>query len=93
MFRKTRGQTLRQGSGQSTVEYILLATAVIAAMVLFTKNGGVLQTKLGNTLNTSANSITDMGNRLQNSEGPSGGGVTPPQTSIKVKPGDGFNNF
>ena len=61
MFKKTKGQ--------STVEYILLATAVIAVMIFFTtdKNTG-LQGRLGNTLNATSDAIGGMTNRLKTSQ-------------------------
>ncbi|MBI3314680.1 MAG: hypothetical protein HYZ86_01885 [Candidatus Omnitrophica bacterium] len=95
MFKKKRGQTLRHGSGQSTVEYILLATAVIAVMVLFTTgNDSVFKARLSNAFNAAADSISDMGNRLKNSEGPTPLSDDPnagTQDSIRVNPGAGFN--
>ena len=51
----------RLNSGQSTVEYILIVTAVIATVVLVS---GKLGTKLENTLNTTINGIVDKGNTL-----------------------------
>ncbi len=85
MFRKTKTK-----GGQSTVEYILLATAVIAAMIFFTTgDNSVLKTRLGATLNSAANSIGGISNRLVNSQGPTPAGVTPP-SPITVDPTRGW---
>lgn len=71
MFKKKRGQTLRHGSGQSTVEYILLVTAVIAVLILFTTSTSTgLRPKLNSTLTSVTDTIGDMGNRLKNSQAP-----------------------
>jgi Flp pilus assembly pilin Flp len=54
--------------GQSTVEYILLVTAVIAVMIVFaTSKDKGLQGKLSNTLNETSTQITNMSDRLDNS--------------------------
>jgi Flp pilus assembly pilin Flp len=50
---------IKNKRGQSTVEYILLVTAVIAVMIVFaTSSGGPLQSQLNQTLNTV---VVDMG--------------------------------
>ncbi|MFP4473622.1 MAG: class III signal peptide-containing protein [Candidatus Omnitrophota bacterium] len=41
----------KKRKGQSTLEYILLVTAVIAVFVIFLKPGGSVGKHLGNTLN------------------------------------------
>ena len=73
VLRTDRGQSPSTGStgsprgssGQSTVEYILLVTAVIAVMIFFTTNqNNGLQGKLNATLETASNGISDMSNRL-----------------------------
>ncbi len=81
---------LKNKRGQSTVEYILLATAVIGAMIFFTTgDNSVLKTRLGITLNSTANSIGSISNRLVNSQGPSPTGVTP-GPGVTVNPTTGF---
>ena len=51
---------IKNKRGQSTVEYILLVTAVVAVMIVFaTSQGGPLQSQLNTTLNTAT---SDMGN-------------------------------
>jgi Flp pilus assembly pilin Flp len=65
MFRKMKTK------GQSTVEYILLATAVVAVLILFTTNPNTgLRAKLNSTLTSATDTIGDMGNRLKNSQAP-----------------------
>ncbi len=66
MFRKMRTR------GQGTVEYILLATAVVAVLILFTTSPHAgLRGKLNRTLTSAVDTIGDMGNRLKNSQAPS----------------------
>ena len=81
MSRKTRGQ--------STVEYILLVTAVVGVMILFltNKNTG-LQSKLNSTLDTAGNNIGDMSNRLNKSHAASNG--VGPGPAVSVDPTTGF---
>ncbi|MDO8675289.1 MAG: hypothetical protein Q7K71_04130 [Candidatus Omnitrophota bacterium] len=84
MFRKMKTK------GQSTVEYILLATAVIGAMIFFTTGpNSALTGRLGNTLNSTADSIGSISNRLVNSQGATANGVTP-APGVTVDPTAGF---
>ena len=53
--------------GQSTVEYIILVAAVIAALIVFLSPNGPFKSAFGNTLATGTNGMTDMANRLQTS--------------------------
>jgi hypothetical protein len=57
---------MRQQSAQSTVEYILLVTAVITVVILFTTNNreGGFQSRLGNVLNQTTQGMTNVANRL-----------------------------
>jgi len=49
---------LKNKKGQSTVEYILLVTAVVAVMIVFaTSQNGGFQTQLNSTLNTAVGDI------------------------------------
>ena len=57
----------RKNKGQSTVEYIILVAAILAALIVFLSPGGVFQTAFDNTLSTGTNGMEDMANRLQNS--------------------------
>jgi uncharacterized protein (UPF0333 family) len=60
---------IKNKRGQSTVEYILLMTAVVAVIIGFvaTQNGG-FQTQLNSTLGSAANQMTEMSGRLSGSE-------------------------
>ena len=82
MFRKTRGQ--------STVEYILLVTAVIGVMIFFltNKNSG-LQGKLNSTLDTASNSIGNMSSRLDKSHEGSDPAASP-APAVTLDPRAGF---
>ena len=89
MFRKTKGQAPRQNSGQSTVEYILVVTAVIAVMIFFlTSNNAGLRGKLNSTVDTAANNIGNMSDRLDRSHAASNGQSVGPQ--ITFDPTIGF---
>ena len=84
MFRKTRGQ--------STVEYILLVTAVIGVMIFFLTNRDAgLQSKLSNTVETASNSIGNMSGRLEKSHAASGNTASP-SPGLRVDPGQGWPN-
>lgn len=51
--------------GQSTVEYILLVSAVIAVVIIFlTGNKSMFQDRLTNVLDISSNSMSDVAERL-----------------------------
>ncbi|MDO8675286.1 MAG: hypothetical protein Q7K71_04115 [Candidatus Omnitrophota bacterium] len=56
--------------GQSTVEYILLVTAVIAVIILFTGPGGAFRNKLSDTINKTTDGMEDMANRLMRATNP-----------------------
>jgi len=80
---------IKNKRGQSTVEYILLVTAVVAVIIGFvaTQNKGGFQSQLNQTLNGAMQQMTDMGNRLANSEGTSAsGGTGTPPYSVVVAP-------
>jgi len=80
---------IKNKRGQSTVEYILLVTAVLAVLIVFftNNNAGSFKAELGNTLGSSATQISDMSGRLVNSEaGTNAQGVTTPPYSINVTP-------
>ena len=74
--------------GQSTVEYVLLVTAVVAVMIAFatSKNSG-LQQQLNTTLNTVAADMGSGAGTLSGSHQPSNGtGSSTPPYSINVTP-------
>lgn len=82
---------IKNKRGQSTVEYILLVTAVVAVMIVFatSKNGG-FQTQLNGVLGTASNEMnTEMG-ALDGSHSFSAlGNSTPPPYSVAVCGGAG----
>jgi len=63
-IKKTSG---KKKKGQSTVEYIILVAAVLAALIIFLKPGGVFQTAYNDTLNTGTSGMLNMASRLANS--------------------------
>lgn len=58
---------LRKKKGQSTVEYVVLVTAVIVIILAFLKPGGGFQQALNKTFTDATNGMEDMANRLKNS--------------------------
>lgn len=57
---------MRLHKGQSTVEYILLVTAVIAVIVLFTVgNTSLFQTRLMNVFNSTTQDMLNVATYLQ----------------------------
>ncbi len=57
----------KKKKGQSTIEYIILVAAVLAALLVFLGPGGIFRTAFNNTLGTGTNGMEDMANRLQSS--------------------------
>lgn len=57
----------RRKKGQSTVEYIILVAAVLAALIFFLRPGGVFSGAYSNTLSTGTDGMEDMANRLAGS--------------------------
>ena len=80
---------LKNKRGQSTVEYVLLVTAVVAVVIaMVTSNKSGLQSQLNSTLNSAVEQIGNMSDRLTSSEaGSLGGNSTPPYT-VPVLPGN-----
>ena len=57
---------MRAHKGQSTVEYILLVTAVLAVIILFTTgNNSVFQQRLNSVFNTTTQDMLNVASRLQ----------------------------
>ena len=57
--------------GQSTVEYIVLVTAVLSVAILFlTSKNGPFQTQLNSTMGTVTGQMTNMADRLSTSQTP-----------------------
>ncbi|HPN55748.1 MAG TPA: class III signal peptide-containing protein [Candidatus Omnitrophota bacterium] len=58
----------RKKKGQSTLEYIILVTGVIAILIIFLNpTNGIFNTAFNSTLRTGTNGMFDMANRLQTS--------------------------
>ena len=53
--------------GQSTVEYIILVAAVLAALIVFLAPGGIFARAVNDTFVSGTNGMEDMANRLSNS--------------------------
>lgn len=59
---------LRNRKGQSTVEYIILVTAVIAVIIVFVFNpNSPFRQRVNQTFDQATNSMTNMSERLSNS--------------------------
>ena len=57
---------MRAHKGQSTVEYILLVTAVVAVVILFTAgNGSIFQQRLNSVFNTTTQDMLNVATYLQ----------------------------
>jgi uncharacterized protein (UPF0333 family) len=54
----------RKNKGQSTIEYILLAAAVIAVLVIFLRPNGPFASSYNSALSDSAESMNSMTGRL-----------------------------
>jgi len=83
---------IKNKRGQSTVEYILLMTAVVAVIIGFvaTQNKGGFQDQMNQTLNGAVQQMSNMSDRLSTSEAPSAASNsatagTPPYT-VTVAP-------
>jgi uncharacterized protein (UPF0333 family) len=58
----------RKKKGQSTLEYIILVTGVIAILIIFLNpSTGIFNQAFNATLRTGTNGMFDMANRLQTS--------------------------
>lgn len=58
---------LAQRKGQSTVEYIILVAAILAALIIFLRPNGVFQNAFTQSLNTGTQGMTEIANSLKNS--------------------------
>ena len=58
---------LKNKRGQSTLEYIILVTAVVAVLLVFLGPGGIFRNTFGNTLNVVTDGMTNMSNRIAGS--------------------------
>ena len=68
MLRQHKGKQYKsKRKGQSTVEYIVLVAAVVAALIVFLRPNGVFQNAFNNTISQGTNGMEDMSNRLSSS--------------------------
>ena len=65
--RNTNNTPHRKKKGQSTVEYIILVAAVLAALIIFLAPGGVFQSAFNSTIATGTNGMQNMAQRLAGS--------------------------
>jgi len=73
--------------GQSTVEYILLVTAVIAVLIAFATNkSGPLQTQLNSTMGQFSNEIGDVASHYVGGHVSPAGGTGSPAYNVDVTP-------
>jgi Flp pilus assembly pilin Flp len=80
---------IKDKRGQSTVEYVLLMTAVVAVIIaMVTSNNSGLQKQLNTTLNTAITDIGSMGDSLTTSHQPSPRVAVPNPETIRVLPGN-----
>ncbi len=62
---RAKAQSPSTSSGQSTVEYILLVTAVIAVVLIVTNGqNSIFQSRLTNVVDITSNRMINMANRL-----------------------------
>ena len=57
----------KKRKGQSTIEYIVLVTGVIAVLIAFLGTGGIFNRAFCSTLEQGTNGMEDMANRLATS--------------------------
>jgi len=55
---------VRNQSGQSTIEYVIVITAVIVVILAIAGNNGIFRKALDKTYQQSMNGMTDMSNRF-----------------------------
>lgn len=68
MLKRTNMKTsTKKKKGQSTVEYIILVAAVLAAILVFV--AGPFKTAFQDTLSSGTNGMTNMAGRLEGSHG------------------------
>jgi hypothetical protein len=58
---------MRLNKGQSTVEYILLVTAVVTVIIIFMTKNGLFQQRLTTVFNSTTQSMVNVAGTLSNS--------------------------
>ena len=66
MFKK-HIKSKRRNKGQSTVEYIILVSAILAALLVFLSPAGPFRAAFDNAVTTGTDGMEDMAGRLANS--------------------------
>lgn len=62
---------IKKKKGQSTVEYIILVTAVVAVIIFFVVNpGSPFRTKVNDTLGNATDAMSNMAGRLNGAFAP-----------------------
>jgi uncharacterized protein (UPF0333 family) len=81
---------IKKKRGQSTVEYVLLVTAVVTVVIALVTghNSGTLQNRLNETLGTAAQGMADMQGNLSASHGLSNASIGPPLAPYSVVVGN-----
>jgi len=79
---------IKNKRGQSTVEYVLLVTAVVAVIIVFLVSGNSpFKTQLNATLNSAVQGMSDKGQTLGESHtSPASNSSTAPSYSVGVNP-------
>ena len=57
----------RKKKGQSTLEYIILVTGIVAAFIFFAGPTGIFKDKVTNSVNQVSDEMLEMANRISNS--------------------------
>lgn len=89
MFINRKYKNARSNTGQSTIEYIVLVTAVIAVIILLVFDpSSVFRQKLNSTLSSQFNTMESKGATLDNSHVTVAGSSGPSQIEVNI-----FNNI
>lgn len=70
-----------KNKGQSSVEYIILVTAIIAVAIAFLADDGIFRNTLNGVLGDGAATMNTMSQRLKGSIGTTPGNTTPGNTA------------